>query len=169
MQRPDKDEYPEFFARYINRVAENDLSAAFESQARSFPPLLESISEEKSKYAYAEGKWTIRELIQHIIDTERIFNYRALAIARGETVSLPSFDENSYAVNSDANARSWSGLKDEFSRLRASTRDLYNSFNDHMLAQRGLANNHPISVLSLGFTTVGHISHHKIVLEEKYL
>jgi DinB superfamily len=169
MPKPNTADYPEYFGQYISKVPEEDLATAFNNQAQTFPSLLHSINEEKSNHAYAEDKWTIKELLQHLIDTERIFNYRALAIARKETVSLPSFDENLYATNSNANGRSWSSLVNEFLNLRASTQDLYNSFNEQMLSQKGLANNKLISVLSLGFTTIGHIYHHKNVLEERYL
>lgn len=169
MSKPAATDYPEYFGRYINLVTEDDLASAFNNQAKIFPAFLDSISEEKSTYAYAPGKWTIKELLQHLVDSERIFNYRALAIARKETVSLPSFDENSYAANSDANARNWNSLANEFLNLRASTRDLYDSFNEQMLSQKGLANGKTISVLSLGFITIGHVYHHQKVLQERYL
>jgi hypothetical protein len=169
MPKPATTDYPEYFGRYISQVTEDDLVTAFNNQAKIFPAFLHSISEEKSTYAYAPGKWTIKELLQHLVDSERIFNYRALAIARKETVSLPSFDENSYAANSDANTRNWNSLANEFLNLRASTKDLYDSFNEQMLGQKGIANGKTISVLSLGFITIGHVYHHQKVLEEKYL
>src|SRR6476469_1128196 len=105
MPKPKIADYPEYFGRYINQVPEEDLTEAFQNQSRIFPKLLTSITEVKANHAYAEGKWSIKELVQHLIDAERIFNYRALAIARKETISLPSFDENSYAANSGGNAR----------------------------------------------------------------
>ena len=169
MPKPKIADYPEYFGRYINQVPEEDLTEAFQNQSRIFPKLLTSITEVKANHAYAEGKWSIKELVQHLIDAERIFNYRALAIARKETVSLPSFDENSYAANSGGNARDWRSIVNEYLNLRASTQDLYNSFNEEMLAQKGTANNNTISVLSLGFITIGHVYHHQKVLEEKYL
>jgi hypothetical protein len=104
-----------------------------------------------------------------MIDTERIFNYRALCIARKETASLPGFDENSYAENSNANSRSWRDLVDEFVAVRVTTEFLYSSFNAAALDASGLSNNKPITVISLGFTTLGHFYHHKKVIEERYL
>ncbi|MEO6453070.1 MAG: DinB family protein [Ginsengibacter sp.] len=169
MSKPNTTDYPEYFGRYINQVLENDLNEAFENQSLLIPKFLRSVSEEKSMHTYAEGKWTIKELLQHLTDAERIFNYRALCIARKETVSLPSFDENIYAENSYANARDWHSLAEEFINLRTSTQDLYNSFNAEMLWQKGLANGNTISVLSLGFITVGHFIHHKKIIEERYL
>lgn len=151
------------------QVTESDLGEAFLNQSGMASRFLSSISEHTSMHAYAEGKWTIKELLQHIIDAERIFNYRALCIARKETNSLPAFDENAYAENSHANARNWQDLVDEFIHLRKSTEDLYASFNAETLWHKGMANQKIISVLSLGFITVGHFAHHKKVIEERYL
>ena len=108
-------------------------------------------------------------MLQHITDTERIFNYRALAIARKETVGLPGFDENSYAANSNANNRTWRTLVDEFLSVRQSTQFLYDSFTDESMKASGTASNNPVTVISLGFTTLGHFYHHKKVMEARYL
>jgi hypothetical protein len=169
MPKPAEADYPEYFNRYIIQVPEDDLNEAFVNQSRVFPNFLKSVSEQTSMHTYAEGKWTIKELLQHIIDAERIFNYRALCIARRELNSLLSFDENAYAENSYANARDWESLGEEFINLRRSTEDLYRSFNAEMLWHKGLSNGNLISVLSLGFITVGHCTHHKKVIEERYL
>ena len=169
MPKPIAADYPEYFGKYINQVAEEDLTEAFKNQFPKIEHLLRSINEEKAGYAYAPGKWTLKELLQHIIDAERIFNYRALCFARKETTSLPSFDENLYAGNSNANARSWKSLSNEFIDVRRSTEDLFKSFSNEMLQQKGTANNNAITVLSLGFITVGHVTHHIKVIEERYL
>jgi uncharacterized damage-inducible protein DinB len=169
MPKPTVGDYPEYFGRYINQVAEEDLSEAFKNQFSKIDKFLRSIDETKANYAYAEGKWTLKELLQHIIDTERIFNYRALCFARKETLSLPSFDENLYAQNSDANTRKWKNLSNEFINVRRSTEDLFNSFSDEMLGNKGTANNNTISVLSLGFIIIGHVTHHIKIAEERYL
>ncbi len=169
MSKPIITDYPANFAGYINQVPEDDLEQAFFNQREILPVFFLSITEEKSLFTYAEGKWTLREMLQHIIDAERIFNYRALCISRKESVSLPSFDENIYAANSHANKRSWQSLVDEFFHVRISSEDLYKSFTDEMLVQKGMANNNPINVLSFGFITIGHIYHHKTVIEERYL
>ena len=169
MPKPSPDSYFAYFKKYVDQVPEEDLSAAFSNQLPVITDLLNSITEEKSMYAYDTGKWTLKELLQHMIDTERIFNYRALAIARKETVALPGFDENSYAANSNANSRSWRTLVDEFLAVRQSTQFLYNSFTDEALASSGTASNNRVTVNSLGFTTLGHFYHHKKVMEERYL
>ncbi len=141
MSKPSRTDYPEYFGRYINRVPEDDLQQAFSNQGKILPAFLSSITEEKSLHTYAEGKWTLKEMLQHIIDTERIFNYRALCISRKETVSLPSFDENLYAANSNANKRSWQSLLEEFFHVRITTEDLYKSLTEEMLEQKGMDNN----------------------------
>ena len=169
MPKPSPDSYFAYFKKYVDQVPEEDLSAAFSNQLPVITDLLNSITEEKSMYAYDTGKWTLKELLQHMIDTERIFNYRALAIARKETVALPGFDENSYAANSNANSRSWRTLVDEFLAVRQSTQFLYESFTDEALASTGTASNNRVTVNSLGFTTLGHFYHHKKVMEERYL
>jgi hypothetical protein len=169
MSKPLPETYPAYFKQYVDQVADEDLSAAFSNQLPVLKAFLNAISEEKSNYAYDTGKWTLKELLQHMIDTERIFNYRALCIARKETASLPGFDENSYAENSNANSRTWRDLVDEFVAVRVTTEFLYSSFNAAALDASGLSNNKPITVISLGFTTLGHFYHHKKVIEERYL
>ena len=169
MPKPLPGTYFPYFKRYVDQVPEEDLSTAFNNQLPVIKDLLSSITEEKSMYAYDTGKWTLKELLQHMIDTERIFNYRALAIARKEAASLPGFDENTYADNSNANSRPWQTLVDEFLVVRQSTRFLYDSFTEEMLASSGVASNNPLTVLALGFTTLGHFYHHKKVMEERYL
>src|SRR4051812_19836034 len=113
MPKPVAGTFPVYFSRYIDLVKENNLRDAFKIQQRLVNNFFDTIPEDKADFAYDEGKWTLKELLQHIIDTERIFNYRSLAFARGETASLPGFDENTYAANSNANARSWKELVDE--------------------------------------------------------
>ncbi len=169
MSKPLNTDYPQYFGRYINQVSEENLSDAFKNQFPQIEIFLHSVDEDKSTYAYAPGKWTLKELLQHIIDGERIFDYRALCFARKETISLPSFDENLYAGNSNANARSWKSLSNEFINVRRTTEDLYNSFSDETLQQKGTANNNSSSVLSLGYIIIGHVTHHIKVVEEKYL
>jgi hypothetical protein len=169
MPKPKTADYPEYFGRYINQVSEEDLSEAFKNQFPKLEVFLTEIDEEKANYSYAPGKWTLKQLLQHLIDCERIFNYRALCFARKETTSLPSFEEDLYADNSNAGARSWKSLSSELLNVRRSTEDLFNSFSEEMMQQQGIANNKSISVLSIGFIIIGHITHHINVVEEKYM
>ena len=169
MPKPSQTTYPAYFKNYVDQVPDEDLLTGFENQSAVLKEFLNSITEEKSNYAYDTGKWTIKEVLQHMIDTERIFNYRALAIARKETVSLPGFDENLYAQNSNANLRTWQNLVEEFLAVRSSTEFLYKSFTEEALAASGISNNNPVTVISLGFITLGHFYHHKKVLQERYV
>ena len=169
MAKPNTSDYPEYFGRYINQVPEEDLQEAFKNQFSKIESFLLFVNEEKAAFAYAPGKWTLKELLQHVIDAERIFNYRALCFARKENAPLPSFNENLYAENSNANTRSWKSLVNEFLNVRRSSEDLFSSFSDGILQQKGTAGNNLISVLSLGFIIIGHVYHHIKVAEEKYL
>ena len=169
MPKPSTESYPAYFQKYVTLVPEDELITAFANQQHILKQFLSSITEEKSSYAYAAGKWTLKELLQHMIDTERIFNYRALCFSRKESVSLPGFEENDYAANSNANARSWQDLVEEFIAVRTSTELLYKSFSSDMLEISGSSNNNRATVNSLGFITLGHFYHHKKVIEERYL
>jgi DinB superfamily len=169
MAKPSPESHPAFFKRYIDLVTEEDLTTAFKNQLPVVIAFLQNISEEKSNYAYAPGKWTIKELLQHMIDTERIFAYRSLCFARKETVSLPGFDENIYASNSHAANRSWASLIDEFVVVRKSTELLFGSFTNEALNNSGIANNNKATASSMGFTAIGHVYHHKKIMEERYL
>ena len=169
MSKPLPANYPGHFKRYIDLVPETESLSAILNQGLEIMPFLSAISEEKSMYAYAEGKWTIKELLQHILDAERIFTYRALCIARGEKENLPGFEENDYAANSFANNRRWDSLVKEFLTVRQSTELLFKSFTEEMLDSLGTSNNKTIDVSSIGFIIAGHYYHHKKILLERYL
>jgi DinB superfamily len=161
--------YPSNFQRYIDEVMEDDLKTAFKNQMPAAEIFFESISEELSKRKYAEGKWTIKEVLQHIIDAERVFGYRALCFARKEEHPLPSFDENEYAVHSNANDRDWPELVAEFSSVRKSTEYLYSSFSNEAVTAIGKASDYTMGVSSLGFVIVGHVNHHIRIIQERYI
>jgi len=169
MSKPSLTSYPVYFQKYVEQVPEDDLLSAFQNQKPVLSQFLSMITEEKSAYAYDTGKWTLKEVLQHMIDTERIFNYRALCFARKESVSLPGFDENTYAANSNANNRKWMDMVDEFLAVRNATEILFKSFSEEALELTGISNNNPATVKSLGFITLGHFYHHKKIMEERYL
>jgi hypothetical protein len=160
---------PGYFRRYIELVKDGQLQGAFIHQSEEIKKLLSSISEQKSMFSYAKDKWTLKEVLQHLIDSERIFTYRAMCIARNEKAVLPSFDENDYTKMSYANRRTWESLCAEFVAVRKSTLFLYDSFSEDMLELVGQAANNPISVKEIGFIIVGHFSHHLSIIEERYL
>jgi len=167
--KPSTTTYPAYFQRYINQVKEDDLTLAFKNQMPAAEIFFQSISEELSKRKYAEDKWTIKEVLQHIIDAERVFSYRAMCFARKEQTMLPSFDENSYAINSNANDRTWNEMIEEFTATRKATEYLFNSFTDDALNTVGKASDYTISVAALGFITVGHVEHHIRIIQERYI
>ena len=169
MPRPDLNRVPSFYHGYINGVKESELNAAFEKNLSEIPSFLQNIPEEKWNYRYAEGKWSIKEMVQHIIDAERIFSFRALCFARGEEASLPGFDENTYAANSKADDRSKADLLEELKAVQHSTCLLFKSFDDDQLNSAGIANQNSIYVNAIGFIINGHALHHKKVLEGRYL
>ncbi len=169
MSKPSPASYSTYFQKYIDLVPEEDLSTAFHNQFFKITQFLHSITEEKSSYSYAPGKWSIKELLQHITDTERIFAYRSLCFARNEKASLPGFDENDYAACSNANLRNWKDLADEFLLVRKTTELLFNSFTNEALNNSGLANKNPATASSMGFIAIGHVYHHINVLKERYL
>ena len=169
MPKPSTTTYPEYFQKYIDQVKEDDLKIAFKNQLPPVEAFLQTISEELSMRRYAEGKWSIKEVLQHIIDAERVFNYRAMCFARKEQQVLPSFDENNYALNSHANERTWQDLVAEFAAIRNATEYLYSGFSDEVLNASGKASNYTISVSALGFVTIGHVNHHLKIIQERYI
>jgi uncharacterized damage-inducible protein DinB len=169
MKRPDLARVPQFYHKYINLVPGDDLNTYLQENKRITGDFLAAIPEEKWSFRYAEGKWSIRELVQHLIDSERIFAYRALCIARGETASLPGFDENNYAALSNADARNKESLLQELNAVQTSTALLFQGFDEEQLERSGTANNKPMQVRTIGFIAVGHMRHHKNILQERYL
>ncbi|THU32412.1 DinB family protein [Niastella caeni] len=160
---------PDFYTTYINALQEDDLQEALANNTRRFRKLLKQIPHKKINYAYAEGKWTIKELLQHIIDAERVFIYRALTFARQDPAPLPGFDENTWAITAKAPKRKWNELVDEFKALRSANELFLNSLDDDQLRQTGSANNNTISVAGLAFVCAGHVAHHMRIIRERYL
>ena len=169
MARPDLNRVPEYFHKYINQVEGDDLLNVLEKQTRYFLKFLKDIPKDKRDYRYAEDKWTIKEVLQHITDAERVFAYRALCFARKDPTPLPSFDENIYASNSKACQRKWKDLVNEFETARQATLSLFGSFDDEQLESSGTASGKSNYVLAIGFVIAGHVNHHMNVTKERYL
>lgn len=169
MTRPDLETVPSFYKVYVDYVKDMDLPEALHYAAKAVQDCLASVPEEKGLYRYDEGKWTVKEVLNHMMDAERVFAYRALRFARKDETPLHPFDENSYAPLANAHARTIQQLARELQRLRASTIDLYASFSPQMLRSEGTASNKKISVLNLGYIIAGHDLHHIKVLKERYL
>jgi uncharacterized damage-inducible protein DinB len=160
---------PDFYKTYLNALQENDLQEALANNTRRFRKLLKQIPHKKINYAYAEGKWTIKELLQHMIDSERVFIYRALTFARHDAAPLPGFDENNWAIAAKAPKRKWNDLVEEFKSLRSANELFLLSLDDDQLQQTGSANNNNISVAGLAFVCAGHVAHHMRIIRERYL
>jgi hypothetical protein len=168
MARPLPADYPPYYASYIARVPEENIQQAFSASLQQLRQDLSQIGSEKADYAYAPGKWTVKQLLQHVIDAERIFAYRALCIARGEQQSLPGFDENAYAAAADVTRKHIKDLKEEFLTVRLSTIQLFQGLPDEVLRLSGISNLKPITALSIGFIIIGHWRHHAAVLHDQY-
>ncbi|MDT0690598.1 DinB family protein [Salegentibacter sp. F188] len=164
------EEYSEFYQGYINNIPEGQsLGMLFKSNIQDLKTITNSISHENLSYRYAEGKWSVAEILQHLIDVERIFQYRALCIARDDKTSLPGFDHDEYVIQSEAGARSLKSLTEEAEIVRNSGIALFSTFSEVVLKRKGVMSNAPASVRAIGFIIVGHTRHHINILQEKYL
>lgn len=169
MNRPEKNEYAEYYERYISQVEETDIIAVLENQESELRDFFQKITEEKSRFAYAEGKWTIKEVIGHLTDAERIFAYRALRVSRADETPIEGFEQDGYIENSNFNNTSLSDLVDELLLNRRSNLIMFKSLSEEAWLRRGTASDSPVSVRSLAYMMAGHIRHHLKILNERYL
>ena len=167
-RRPGADEHPAYYTRYIEQVQVGKPPAVFGRQLAEILTLLEALTEEQSLARYAPGKWSIKEVLGHLADSERILAMRALCIARGEAAELPGFDEGAYVAAADFDARPWPTLRDELRRVREATIALFDGFAPAQLERRGRANQGEFTVRALGWIIAGHEAHHLGVLKERY-
>ena len=166
---PDRTEAAEYDFLYINQVEGTDISRILETQAADTLALLDGITEERSHYRYAPDKWTLRQVLSHINDTERMFAFRALWFARGLPEPLPSFDQDIAIAHAAADARAWRTHVDEFRGVRAATVALFRHMPEEAWMRRGIASGNPFTVNALAFITAGHVAHHVRLLRERYL
>ena len=162
-------EYANFYKPYIEALGEVVLMNELEQSLSFFIDFLKTIPSEKHEFRYAEGKWTIKDIVQHLIDAERIFAYRALRIARKDKTPLPGFEENEYVETAFANKRVMNDLIEEFITVREATISLFKTFTEEQLLQMGTASEKPVSVRAIGFITLGHQKHHEKIIKERYL
>lgn len=167
--RPAAGEYAPFYAGYITAVPEGDLIQLLETQRDDTARLLSVLDDTRARHRYAEGKWSIAEVLGHIIDAERVFTYRAMTFARADASPLPSFDENAWAVASNAGRRPMTSLLAEYKAVRDATIQLFKSFGDAEFARSGVASKNPVSVRALAYIVIGHERHHVRILRERYL
>lgn len=169
MQRPELEEVPPFYRGYILQAEGSDLFQALENASGRLHEALDMLSAETANHRYAPHKWSIKELLQHVVDTERIMAYRALCFARADSTPLPGFDENTYAANAAVGHRSLQELLAEHDAVRLSTIALFRGFSPEALLRIGIANERSFTVRALGWTIAGHSLHHLHVLKERYL
>lgn len=165
---PERGEASEYYQGYIDQAGEGDIVRLMERQPATANEFLRGISEERSLYRYAPGKWSFCEVMSHINDSERVFAYRALWFARGFDSPLPSFDQEIAVAASDADARPWTSHIEEFLAIRASTLALFQHLPKEAWMRRGVASGNPFTVRALAYIIVGHANHHLRVLREKY-
>jgi len=168
IERPQPDEYSAYAARYVDLVGDEPILEILENLQESTYDLLMGISEEKAAYPYADDKWTIKQVVGHMADTERVFAFRALAFSR-EAVELPGFDQDVYMENTTFNFRSLEDIADEFKTVRQSTLYLLSSLTEEQSTQKGIASGNPVSVRGLAYMIAGHELHHIKILKERYL
>ncbi len=169
MSRPEKNEYAAYYETYVSLVEETDVVSVMENQLSEVQDLLAGISEEKSNFRYADGKWSIKELLGHLIDGERIFAYRALRVARADKTPMEGFEQDGYIENGNYDKRTFADLIKEFSMLHQADVIFFKSLSDEAWLRVGTANDTEVSVRALAYIMVGHIRHHTNILRERYL
>ena len=169
ISKPTPNEYPRWFAEEIAGVRYSDLFTGLKDTDNATLPLLKGLSQENLEYRYAPGKWSIKQMWQHVIDVERVLSYRALRYARMDETILNAFGENKYAELSKADARDFNDILYEFSTLRTSTIELFKSFTAAMLLHQGTAGRSKMTVRAIGYLILGHEIHHVKIIKERYL
>jgi len=162
-------DYNPFYQTYIDALGDVELLDILQRQLKNFPQFLESLPDDKLGFSYAEGKWTLAEVLLHVLDTERVFQYRALRFMRGDKTPLPGFDQDIFVPNSNANRRTKESIIEEYKVVRRSTIALYSNMNGKLLQNVGIASDSPMTVAAMGFIICGHQKHHRNIIRERYL
>ena len=169
MYKPEKSEYDPYYEKYVSLIIDDDIVPVLAGQPTELQDIFTALPEEKGTYAYAEGKWTIKEVLSHLIDGERMFAYRVFRIARGDKTPIEGFEQDGYIENSHANDRAFAELLDEFNLLRRANVLFFKNLIGDDWIRSGTANHVEISVRALAFIMAGHISHHVAILRSRYL
>ena len=169
MHKPKSNEYPTYYNRYVDLIESDDILAVLESHNQEMHDLLSRIGEEAAVFRYAPEKWSVKEVMGHVIDVERIFAYRALRFARNDKTPLPEFDEDDYVKYANFDSRTLIDLSDEFRIVRESTLTMFYSFEDEIYSRVGSASGYNFSVRAIPFIIAGHEAHHRQVIREKYM
>lgn len=164
-----ENEYHQFYKNYIDHATDAQIIEGLEQNLKTVVSFYSNIPADKHDYAYSEGKWTIKDILLHVIDTERIFAYRALRIARGDQTPLAGFDQDNYIAPAQAKQRSMLNLIEEYITVRQATISLFKSFNSLTLLKLGKASDADISVRAIGYILTGHENHHITIIKKRYL
>ena len=167
--RPSIEETPPFYRGYVSEVAGDDLFAALEQASRELHRFIDALPPDRHEHRYAPGKWSVKEVVQHVVDAERIFAYRALRFARNDATPLPGFDENIYVPEARSNARTLEAIMREHDAVRTASIELFRGLDAEAIDHAGTANGKPIGVRAIAWTIAGHAMHHLTVLRERYL
>lgn len=168
IRRPEATEYAPFYSTYVSLVPETDALMILERQPDELRALASQVVSERERFRYAPGKWSIREVVGHIADTDRVFGYRAFCISRGEQQPLPGFDQDEYMATAGFEARPLADLVEEFSSIREANLRALRRLDSHGWDRTGTASGHPVSVRALAFMMAGHVRHHCNILRERY-
>jgi len=168
-KRPERSEYAEYYHTYVGLVPDGDIARILEEERRRTVDLLSGVSPERADYRYAPGKWTLKEVLGHVVDMEWAFTYRALSFARGATAPLPDLDQDEFVKHADFQGRELADLLDEFSHLRSANTRLFASLDETALDRRGIASGKEFTARAIPYIIVGHQMHHLRVLRERYL
>jgi len=169
MTTPERTEAADYYFTYIDKVGRGDICAILEAQMGETAAFLRGISDERSLHRYASDKWSIRQVVGHLNDAERVFAFRAFWFARGFDSSLPSFDQDIAVTSAGSDARAWPSLIDEFQAVRAASTSLFNNLPAEAWIRRGTASGNPFTVRALAYIVAGHVAHHVGILRERYL
>jgi hypothetical protein len=168
LARPEPIEYAAFYETYVSLLPGKDILGALEAQRLQMMQLFAGRSERDGNFRYAAGKWTVKEVLGHVIDAERIFTYRALRMARADQKPLQGFEQDDYVRTAASNERALGDLTEEFALVRGASIALFHSLNDEAWGRRGVASNNEVTVRALAYITAGHELHHRRILEERY-
>ena len=169
MKRPETSEFFEYYNTYVSLVPGDGVMPILDDQPNELRSALANIPEEKGTFAYETGKWSIKEVLSHLIDGERIFAYRILRISRGDVTPIEGFEQDGYIENSNANNRPFADLLDEFELQRRSNMLMLRNISDENSKRIGTASDKPVSVRALAYISAGHVTHHLIILKQRYL
>lgn len=166
---PNKNEYNEFYDTYVSKARIHDLPRFLKIQLSAVTSMMEELPADKIDYAYAQGKWTVKQVLRHLIDTERVMGYRLMCVARAEQTNLPGFEQDDYMSCADDSAISWENLIGEFITLRHSNLAMIHNLNDTALNRQGKMSGYPVTARALVYILAGHVEHHIGILKDRYL